>query len=139
MKSIIVLVFVTAGVVLPFRSPAQTPEPITTRANSASVGLSAGRATASGYNYAYGGDLRFQHDFKGILSGLASVGYNSFRSATGHGPLISHFEIIPMKLGLKVAPIRQYYMSLEGGVGAGQFAPGTSSIRDISGKHAEDY
>lgn len=89
------------------------------KATRLGIGISAGIPTTSGFNFAIGGDLRLQQDFTSNVSGLLSVGYNSFSLKDGPAAVVGtdNFDYIPVKIGLKVFPVQRFYFS--GEVGAG--------------------
>ncbi len=89
------------------------------KATRLGIGVSAGIPTTNGYNFALGGDLRLQQDFTSNVSGLLSVGYNSFSLEDGPAAALGtdNLDYIPVKVGLKVFPVQRFYFS--GEVGAG--------------------
>lgn len=85
------------------------------------IGLSAGIPTTNGYSFALGGDLRLQQDFTRNVSGLLSVGYNSFsiKDNAAASAIADNVDFIPVKVGLKVFPVQRFYFSGEVGAGFG--------------------
>ncbi len=103
-------------------SNAQTSTPVNdgdSKATRLGVGISAGIPTTNGYNFALGGDLRLQQDFSSNVSGLLSVGYNTFSLEDGPAATLGfdNLDYIPVKAGLKIFPVQRFYFS--GEVGAG--------------------
>lgn len=103
-------------------SSAQTSTPVNdgdSKATRLGIGISAGLPTTDGYSFALGGDLRLQQDFTSNVSGLLSVGYNTFSLEDGPATALGsdNLDYIPVKIGLKVFPVQRFYFS--GEVGAG--------------------
>lgn len=87
------------------------------KATRLGVGLSAGIPTTNGYDFAIGGDLRLQQDFTSNVSGLLSVGYNSF--SLDEGLAEDNLGYIPVKVGIKIFPVERFYFSAEAGAAFG--------------------
>ncbi len=83
------------------------------RATRLGIGLNAGIPTTGGYDFSIGGDVRLQQDFRSNLSGMVSVGYNSFSLDDGYAE--DNLGYIPVKVGLKVFPVQRFYFSGEVG------------------------
>ncbi|HEY1010514.1 MAG: hypothetical protein ACO1NS_11865 [Daejeonella sp.] len=106
-------------------SNAQTNAPASdgdSKATRLGIGLNAGIPTTDGYKFAFGGDLRLQKDFTSNVSGLLSVGYNTFSvdseiysAVTPAGEIVDNLDYIPVKVGLKVFPVQRFYFSGEVG------------------------
>lgn len=89
------------------------------------LGLSAGIPTNDAYNFAIGGDVRLQKDFTENISGILSVGYNSF-TAKNNFPSA---DFIPVKAGAKFFVAESVYLSGELGAGIGtKSGSGTSFL-----------
>lgn len=91
------------------------------KATRLGIGLSAGIPTTDGYKFAFGGDLRLQQDFTSNVSGIVSVGYNTFslESAPATSSTVDNIDFIPVKAGIKVFPVARFYFSGEVGAGFG--------------------
>ncbi|MEJ7694125.1 hypothetical protein [Daejeonella sp.] len=95
------------------------------KATRLGLGLSAGIPTTQGYKFGFGGDVRLQQDFTSNISGILSVGYNTF-SVKPNPALtlpartdVNNLDFIPVKAGIKVFPVARFYFSGEVGVGFG--------------------
>ncbi len=95
------------------------------KATRLGIGVSAGIPTTDGYKFAFGGDLRLQQDFTSNVSGLLSVGYNTFSLESNPaatlpaGMEVDNLNFIPVKAGIKVFPVARFYISGEVGAGFG--------------------
>lgn len=87
------------------------------RATRLGIGLNAGIPTTNGYDFALGGDIRLQQDFRSNISGMLSVGYNNF--SLEDGLAADNVGYIPVKAGLKVFPVEKFYFSAEAGAAFG--------------------
>lgn len=95
------------------------------KATRLGIGLSAGIPTTEGYKFGLGGDVRLQQDFTSNVSGIVSVGYNTF-SVKPHpavtypaGTDTDNLDFIPVKAGIKVFPVARFYFSGEVGAAFG--------------------
>ncbi len=83
------------------------------------IGLNLGLATSSPYEFVNGGDIRLQKDFTSNVSGILSIGYTNF-SVEGSAPaVVEPYDVVPVKVGVKVFPIERLYFSGEVGAGLG--------------------
>lgn len=91
------------------------------KATRLGIGLSAGIPTTDGYKFVFGGDLRLQQDFTSNVSGLLSVGYNTFslEASPISASTVDNLDFIPVKAGIKVFPVARFYFSGEVGAGFG--------------------
>jgi hypothetical protein len=90
------------------------------------VGFNAGIPTDNIFSVVLGGDLRLQKDFSSNLSGTLSAGYTSFSFKDISGVNIGY---IPVKVGVKVFPVENFYISGEIGAGFGtKKGQGTSLV-----------
>jgi hypothetical protein len=111
-KQIAFVSFVTA---LFFASQGFAQNPEDSRATRFGIGLSLGLATNNTYRSVIGGDVRLQKDFASNASGIMSVGYTSFSIKSGSPG--QSYNVIPVKIGLKIFPVERFYFSGEIGSG----------------------
>lgn len=80
------------------------------------LGLNLGLPTTNGYDFVVGGDIRLQKDFFSNVSGMISLGYNSY-SLENETSTLESIGVIPLKAGLKLFPTERFYFSGELGAG----------------------
>jgi hypothetical protein len=82
------------------------------------IGVNAGIPTDDPYGFVIGGDLRLQKDFSSNISGLLSVGYNSWMVKDKFKDLVGKSAgMIPVKAGAKIFFAESAYFSGELGAG----------------------
>lgn len=114
-----------AAVALFFATNVQAQSSADSKATRMGIGLSAGIPTTAGYSFAIGGDVRLQQDFTSNISGLLSVGYNSFSLKS---PLTGSVDVIPVKVGAKFFVAESVYVSAELGAGFSTNKGGSTSF-----------
>ena len=114
-----------AAVALFFTTNVQAQNSSDSKATRLGIGVSAGIPTSTGYSFAFGGDVRLQKDFADNISGLLSVGYNSFSLKS---PLSGNIDFIPVKAGAKIFFAESAYFSAELGAGFSTKSGGSTSF-----------
>lgn len=82
-------------------------------------GLSAGIPLTNGYDVVAGADLRLQKSISANVAGMISAGYSHYSLEDKEGFEETNIAYFPVKLGFKIFPVKNLYISPEGGVAVG--------------------
>ncbi len=114
-----------AGMLLLAITGSKAQEVALVKTNDWRLGLGVNLGTTLGnideiYALTIGGDLKLQRDITESLSGTLTTGYTNFFAKKDFKNIgVENFGYVPLKAGLKVFPIKGFYISGEVGAGFG--------------------